>query len=223
MSIKMELVPDGLIVEYPDSCGSTVHKIVDLDDFALTLAKQVKVDTGLLPHGTRFYRKSGKVEYLVLEVPFHIRDFFTKDDHSYIVPMPPTLHILRLDLSEGDVRTLSKSMCFSIKEPVTSLNSLLYTFPYGNVSGSGDVCWGGVRVPSFASLSQFQVVPELLFSSKFNGDLDFGTFQSFTTPAPESKIITRGSQLAVHLHKVPQFPRHILTQSLTLAQAIGRM
>lgn len=217
----MELLDEGVKVSYNDSSGATITKIVDPDDLAIALAKQSRMDTGLLPRNTRYYVKSEQYEIIVLEVPAHLRDIYFTGGNRYRVTMPPTVHILNIrnNNSTGTSKSLVSSSLFVTKVPIVDHSTQLFKFPFGNVYASGNVCWGSIKKPTYGNLAMFSAIPELLFSSTFNGDLGGNTFTPFEDEQ-NGITISGASGLITYLNGKPDFPYDILIPHMRFGEAL---
>ena len=45
-----------------------------------------------------------------------------------------------------------------------------FTYPLGNVSDSGDVCWGSNQLPDIKKLQDVEIIPSLFFDAPTNSD-----------------------------------------------------
>lgn len=221
MSLTMELLDDAIKVTYEDESGAINSKLVDPGDLSAALAQQTRVETGLLPRNTRMYTRSEGSETVAIEFPAHIRTVFFQGQ-PFKIPIPDTLHILHIVSRDNfTTRELSGSSLFALKVPLVSMDTPVFRFPFGNVYYGGDVCWGSVRRPVYRNLYLFSAVPELFFSSNFNGDLDTGNFVPFDDTDNNLPVV-RGSHLMRYLNGKEEFPVDVLIPSGSLKDVLRR-
>lgn len=228
MAIQLETCEHGIIVRVRDSAGTIRSKIVDPEDVANVLAKRSKMDTGLLPRNTRYYARQEKQRHvIVLEVPEHIRriDYAGVAGH-FDVPIPYTCFfiVFNADQSGGGGLTYSiTGTCLYVTQgPILDNDTVLYTFPYGNVFHGGSVCWGSVPPPVITSLTDLAVVPELILGSRFNSDLSAGTFTAFDDPDVPGIRVDRSEHLLRYLNGKTSFKYDILLRAGTFGEILRR-
>ena len=68
---------------------------------------------------------------------------------------------------------LTGERLFALAEPLTHMSTNVYDFPFCNVYNSHRVCWGGnENVHEERQFAEFLEIPDIFWSSGFNGDLD---------------------------------------------------
>lgn len=209
MTIQLELKDYGIIVKQTDPSGIVRSKIVDAHDVARALADKVRIDTGILPRNTRFFSRTTRGFDVFVELPEHTRRIeYSHITEEFIVPMPYTCFIMRCTEDDNEIR-ISEVFLFVLHGPILSTSTMLYRFPFGNVFSGGSVCMGSVPYPTVEATADLSVIPELILSSKFNGDLSIGNFTTFVDPDSNLDIF-RSEHLAQYLKGKKAFPYDIL-------------
>ena len=66
---------------------------------------------------------------------------------------------------------LTETRLLCSETPVMDMNSPVTAWPFGNVYTKGRICWGGVNLYQAVVPATFHTLPQLFFTSIFNGDL----------------------------------------------------
>lgn len=221
MSTTIELLDEGVLINYVDASGASIGKLVDPEDFGLALARQTRLDTGLLPPNTRYYSRTDSREILVFELPPVIKTLTFTPAQQFQVPLPRLVFILDIAVN-STVKSLVNTFVFSLKLPLLEPATMLYRFPFGNVYGDGHICWGSVRIPPYKSLISFSAVSELMLSSVFNGDLDRDRYHAFTDEENNISVST-GARLMRYLNGKNDFPVDILVEENSFEELLRRV
>ena len=191
-------------------------KTVALVDLLMALSRDMEITTGILPHGTRFYRGT-KQEYSIgIQVQGKVRtaEFRLPEVGSttMTVPFPELLFIFSI----SDKR-VTETKLFSCIPPIGRPHDRLYMFPYGNVyDKTGRVCWGSIVLPEIAEPVMLDGVVARFFTSVFSGHLISGTS---TFHPPEGVVNLR--TLLGHMVGKEYFPDKVLKASeLTIGAAM---
>jgi len=198
--------------------GTSKRKTVATEDLVASIAGTMKMSTGLLPFGTKFYTGS-KSEYRIgIEIPGIVRhtSFSLPNIGKFEkrIPFPSTLFLFHV---QGD--RIQQSKLYSCKPPVATDYTQLYWFPLGNVFNSGQICWGSVkhRDIKISSPMMLDSVVNRFFSSVFSGHLVHGT-QAFNPPTNE---VVSLHTLADYLEDKKSFPTTALRSAgVTLRKAL---
>lgn len=222
MSLQFEIKDYGIIVKKTDATGIVQSKIVDPEDVARALANKVKMDTGILPRNTRLFSRHSGGCMLVIELPEHIR----RIEHSLLntafdIPMPYTCFIINCSESENEITTFNVKL-FALHGPIVDSNTIVYRFPFGNVYHPGNVCMGSVSYPIVNRLAELSIIPEIILSSKFNGDLSSDAFTAFDDPSNKDIRIFRCEHLLNYLNGSKSFPYQILIPSGNIGNHINK-
>lgn len=103
------------------------------------------------------------------------RAFFEKaaigDIITATIPVPRMLHFILVGTAPNGFFK-RKSFIFALRNPLTSVNDVLFQFPLGNLYPTGEVCWGDEVYSATPSLIGFSGLTNRYFNSIFNNDLD---------------------------------------------------
>lgn len=189
------------------SNGMSKRKTVATEDLVASIAGTMKMSTGLLPFGTKFYTGSRSEYRIGIEIPGIVRhaSFSLPNIGKFEkrIPFPATLFLFHI---QGD--RIEQSKLYACRPPVARDYDQLYWFPLGNVFDSGKICWGSVkhREMKIASPMMLDSVVNRFFSSVFSGHLVHGT-QAFNPP---NSSIVNLETLANHLEGHASFPTGVL-------------
>lgn len=186
--------------------GQKRVKRVSTEDLVSALAGTMKIDTGLLPAGTRFYAGS-KGEYRIgIGVPGMVRtaSFSLPNVGKFEkrIPFPHTLFSFRVS-----ARKVSESQMYAFVPPLGNSYQRLHRFPLGNVFDNGQICWGSVKLHEMDIREPVVLdsVVNRFFSSVFSGHLVHGV-AGFHPP----EGVTNLQELIDHLEGMTSFPKEIL-------------
>lgn len=189
----------------------TVRKRVAAEELVAALAGTLKIDTGLLPAGARFFSGSRSDYRVGIEVPGIVRSaVFSLQSVGRLekrIPFPSTFfqfHVVDKSVRETDV--------YACVPPLGGASQRLYRFPLGNVDADGRVCWGGASPSSLEIRAPFVLdsVVNRFFSSVFSGHYIQGV-SAFHPPEGVVNLAT----LLDHLEGLSSFPSEILRVSDT--------
>ena len=112
--------------------------------------------------------------YIYLYIPEGIRRI-TYEQTVYEIPLPNmimSLHVKNERIAETDIFCVSKDMTYEkAKKAVYADQQMKYfTYPLGNVSDSGRVCWGSNQLPDIKKLHDVEIIPSLFFDAPTNSD-----------------------------------------------------
>lgn len=198
--------------------GTSKRKTVATEDLVASIAGTMKMSTGLLPFGTKFYTGS-KTEYRIgIEIPGIIRhtSFSLPNIGRFEkrIPFPSTLFLFHIQNDR-----IEQSKLYACRPPLARDYDTLYWFPLGNVFTSGQICWGSVKYRDMKITSPMVLdsVVNRFFSSVFSGHLVHGT-QAFHPP---NDGITSLKTLVDHLEGQTAFPTNALKSAgVTLRKAL---
>ena len=108
---------------------------------------------------------------------------------------------------------------FGLKGPITTLDTMMYTWPGSNVFGDHHCCIGDIRVPKIKSVEQTGGLPFIFYNGVSNRDLQDKRFAEFTTE--DKKRIKRPFDLYDYLQgkdgaPPKPFPYDIMINAKTL-------
>lgn len=202
---------DVVSIELLYGDGECVQKSILFDDFRQVINEATDVSdqihVGKLPHG--FYDASldvhgRKTFTVVVVVPSGMRtvSYFTT---VYDIPYPAT--VFRFEVVNG---RLNGSNAFFVKYDTPIDGDVLYQYCFGNVSSnSGNICWGGNRLPALASMKDVDQLVALFFGSPCNDD--YYSYSRFSSEAPEYCKTQRA--LYEHLKGCETFPLELLAET----------
>ncbi len=127
-----------------DEDGCKISKRLSLSEYIQVLSEQSDVWTEIpkVPKGTVKLNWRDKENYrIAVFIPKDVRPtIFLKRGEPLMIPYPNL--IFYFEMKNG---TVSKSLCFAVKDSFESITDTtkLYNYPFGNVSTSGSICWGG--------------------------------------------------------------------------------
>lgn len=119
---------------------------------------------------------------------------------TYVVPYPNLVFNARVSASGGVSCDI-----FAVKEEMLTDETVLYQFPYSNVSNLGQVCFGGNRLKFSEPRSlkeDCEMMVDTFFSAPYNGDYYTKKYTAWLE-ADMKKLLERLSQCE-------QFPTEIL-------------
>lgn len=216
----------AIIIEIKDKSDVTVKmkngsvvstKSVTLADLLMALSRDMEITTGILPHGTRFYRGTVQAYDIGIQVATKVRtaEFRLPEvgSKTMTVPFPEMLFIF----SVRNKRIVDTKV-FSCIPPIGRPHDRLYMFPYGNVyDKTGRVCWGSVVLPDVAEPVMLDGIVARFFTSVFSGHLMSGTS---TFHPPDGVVNLR--TLLEHMSGQEHFPDKVLKASeLTIGAAMA--
>ena len=208
--------------------GIKVQKNVTLNNLRTALMENFQFATGWLPAGTRHYGKRNDIESIIIESPPTVREvqYSSRDGiESFVIPVPWTLW--KFSLMPRDNKVLFRSAnVWAMKRPITpgSENQhSMYTLPFSNVGGSGDICWGSGSetskvIETITSINKVGRMIEVFWSAPFNSDLDGDKYVSFQSDT--GIRINHCYGLLQHLNNKTTFPYEILTGERSLSNIL---
>lgn len=112
--------------------------------------------------------------HIYLYIPEGIRRI-TYEQTVYEIPLPNMIMLLSVTdekVTETEVFCILKDMTYEkVKKAICTDQSMKYfTYPLGNVSDSGDVCWGSNQLPDIKKLQDVEIIPSLFFDAPTNSD-----------------------------------------------------
>lgn len=208
------LLPDG---------GKQI-KMIDPDEFTTAMARQSRIETGLLPANTRYYASNGQLTSIVLEAKPQIRKLSVHHD-IISVPIPATLMMITVNNLPNGLKDVSGTYLYSYSDIMLAETTRLKYFPYGNVYTDGRICWGSIHIPrTVKELYQLSGLLDLFLGTEFNGDLS-GNIVPFDVLKDGGKLhITNGIGVARYLADsgATIFDNKILSDSsLTFAKLVN--
>lgn len=199
MSVKMHLVKNGITEVKKISYQEFQNMILDA-----TVEKKVKGEwhVGKTPHyyyDCILMDEEKKQFSVLLYIPGQKRPLrFTKGKKNYFVPYPDLL--MKIDAEKGKMHGLK---CFAVKGASITPRTILYRFPFSNVSrDTGYVCMGGNSNITVECMKDADNVTELFFSSQYNGDYYTNSSSTYANVDME--------ELLLQLEKKEVFPDEIL-------------
>lgn len=218
----LEISKDGIELCEHYSDGSSILKNIGVNDFRTRISKTSSLDSGLLPPGTRYYKKSNRRELVVMESPEAIFDVTFQDNEDeeeehFRIPVPRSLWMIYLEEKNGK-KTYAEGFLFALREPLLSGNTMLYRFPFSNVLDW--ICWGDNKLPEWNSLIGLYSLPSIFYSGKFNHDLDGDKYKPLIVDYEE----IRGSTLSLfrYLNGEKSFPYSCLKEDATFNNVLER-
>ena len=175
MAIDAKIMLEGVQLNWKE--GDTIKsKTVSIADFARTLLQEVGLTVGPLPlsptsRGVRYIKQSDALYMYIEDPPRSIPTRFRQDNLNIITPR--CLWELKIVGASTQSGRLGGERLFALAEPLTHMSTNVYKFPFCNVYNSDRVCWGqNETVHDERQFSEFLEIPDIYWSSGFNGDLD---------------------------------------------------
>jgi hypothetical protein len=112
-----------------------------------------------------------------------------------------------------------KSSALALQEPISSEQTKLYNFPFGNTYSGGAICWGSVEKPYVRKPLDLLSYIGSFMNSTYNGDL----FHSFSFNYSYDPSLVCGDLLSLlkFLDGKEIFPKELLTTAnLTLEKVL---
>lgn len=174
-----------VLCECTDRYGAEIRKKITVEDFVKIIQSNGEDIAGLYdetlycnpPKGCRnlkgidgLYlgkRENSKTFSAVFFIPGH-KNVLNYHGKNYTIPYPPLIfyfEVVRGILSETLVYA---TKCVSMDD--LDSDTQLYRFPFGNVSESGEVCWGSVEFPILNRYEDLRPVIYQYFGSEVNDD-----------------------------------------------------
>ncbi|MCR5837056.1 MAG: prokaryotic E2 ligase family D protein [Lachnospiraceae bacterium] len=149
-------------------------KIVDYNTLAKFINKISKTETKIgysIPNNcVSLINENDNVEVTVYKEAC-ILPVVMYDGSAYLVPYPKLIFNISINLED---RVMNSCKCFAIKDSADpyDLDEELYLFPYSNVGGNGDVCFGSNATNDLQGSIREIVgyLLDLFYSAPYNGD-----------------------------------------------------
>ena len=175
MAIEAKIMLEGVQLNWQEG-NTTKSKTVSIADFARTLLQEVGLTVGPLPlsptsRGVRYIKQSDALYMYIEDPPRSIPTRFRRDQLNIITAR--CLWELKIVGASTQSGRLGGERLFALAEPLTHMSTNVYKFPFCNVYNSDRVCWGqNETVHDERQFSEFLEIPDIYWSSGFNGDLD---------------------------------------------------
>lgn len=124
------------------------------------------VRTPVLPRGALHYVELSKSRrFVFIEVPPQCRKAFYHEAVIEDVPFPRL--VFGFELHEREKKWAIAHVYLAALEDqiIPTEESMVFFYPYTNVQGNFQVCWGGQQLPQIERFSQLSTFPELFFNS----------------------------------------------------------
>lgn len=124
------------------------------------------VRTPVLPRGALHYVELSKSRrFVFIEVPPQCRKAFYHEAVIEDVPFPRL--VFGFELHEREKKWAIAHVYLAALEGqiIPTEESMVFFYPYTNVQGNFQVCWGGQQLPQIERFSQLSTFPELFFNS----------------------------------------------------------
>jgi len=176
MSIEAKIGLEGVHLTWEED-GVYRSKTVSIADFARTLLERVGLTIGPMPLGPNArgvrYIKQGDGTYIFLEDPprpLPVR----YGGEEYNITTVRSLWIMKMINCTTQAGKAQEIKVFALAEPLRRMSTTVYDFPFCNVySQTGGICWGGGNpVREDRQFSELLEIPDLFWSSGFNGHLE---------------------------------------------------
>lgn len=176
MTIEAKIGLEGVQLSWEED-NVVKNKTVSIADFARTLLEKVGMVVGPLPLGPNArgvrYVKQGDGTYIYIEDPprpLPVR-FGGEEYHITTVRSLWCIQMVNCTTQSGKPQEIK---LFALAEPLKRMSVTVYDFPFCNVySETGNICWGSDNpVREDRNFAELLEVPDLFWSSGFNGHLD---------------------------------------------------
>ena len=190
--------------------GVIQEKYVDIKELLKALSKSTVSDDlmhriGKLPqyyYDGAISREGGTLNGKVVMVVPKGKRQAVYENTRYNIPFPTLLFYF--EITDGRIK---KTLVYALKGKRHRENSVLYNYPFGNVSlYAHTVCWGHNTLPKISDLQTLDVICSLFYDSPSNND--------YYTPEKSTKwdySNLRG--VYEKLQDFDEFPEEILVQS----------
>lgn len=172
--VTIEITKTGARIESISINGSKNIKTVSVADLASVFAKNAVLDSGILPtsDGIVYYGHHSDKEIVVYTKPPMVRTLSFRTE-QFRVPVPRTYFFVSLspNLQTGTKKIMATYM-FAANGVLRNKTDQLRKFPFCNVYGAGNICWGGNTLSPISDLYGVEYYFDLFWSSPFNGDLE---------------------------------------------------
>lgn len=102
---------------------------------------------------------------VIVSVPAKVAPF-QYFDSVYLIPFPRLVFYFTYE--NGAMR---QTCCFAAKDDVLSKDTELFHYPFSNVHGDGEICFGRNQVPKCKTLSDVDDVVRMFYTAPSNNDL----------------------------------------------------
>jgi len=158
---------DGIFLESEEN-GTLNRKHISSADLPSLFSAPRVTSVGFVP-SMMHYSYKGDVKTIAIATAPEVRQILVRERsergspyEKRMVPVPALLWVFRINkerMSSSFLRVMLKN------------SDSLYRFPFGNTHDNGEICWGNVPLPAITSPRDASRLPEIFFSSGFNGDL----------------------------------------------------
>ena len=173
-AVFKEQEPNAVTVTTENSAGKGSQRVITPQQFIDILLNATDEEKALprigrIPEG--FYdgytdSRRG-VHEAIMYIPAGVRPLlFIGSDEPLIVPFPVLVFYFRTKMGKVTV-----SKVFAAKDEKLTENTVLYSYPFGNVHDDGRICWGGNVLPDIKQLTDFEKLVEMFLGSETNNDL----------------------------------------------------
>ncbi len=153
--------------------GKKKERIVTIQSLLKAMSNSVvkkrsRIKIGKVPFGyydAEVGEDEGKLCADVITVLPKSRQIMKYENTSYDVCIPSL--VFRFTIGKEKVWT---TKVYAIKDEIPSDKSMLYRYPFGNVSMEGTVCWGSNVLPDICELKNLETVMMLFIQSPGNAD-----------------------------------------------------
>jgi len=207
--------------------GMHRQKDVSVEDLVSHLAQNHQFSTGLLPQGTRVYRGTRNDYTIAVELPAKVRpirytrynDRDRRTTDTAQIPFPVCLFVFSVRSN-----TIRRTNMFCARNPIQRLEDRLCFFPFGNVYGDGNICWGSAHLPNISTPMELVGVINIFLDSNYNGDLFERSHYRQPSRLEEGEPEPADFwSLVRYLNGKPEFPAEMLrSNDRTFQSAIGR-
>jgi hypothetical protein len=224
-----KFLPHGVeVTETSTRTGVKSTKLVDYNSFFEAVNKNIILQTGLIPPGTRYFsRYHGEVIALMEEAPrieemtFHDRRGDDKGNITARIPVPGILIGVRLNEGHGIV----KANVWALKTAIKTIDDPIYHCPLGNTymgRENQNFCWGTTTEmwKQIKEPHQLRSLMNIFYTSTFNSDLS--PCYKTTADIESGKLETIGD-LWRFIKNKEEFPTKLLMEAGTFQSAIKSM
>lgn len=230
---SIDIFPDSIMMTEHGKDGMGRTWPVSPEGLAQAVAKDFKLDTGLMPtlHGVVRYVRHNSTTILYYQVPEHKRSIVFRDDngHSTTYPnckMPWSLFVLILRADRNGTHVMQDNgWVYAAKGPILTPTDNVYRYPYTNVENNGHICHGSHDMPrAWKNIAGASGFAEQFFSSNFNHHLDHGNYQPFEANLGGHKVrIDRVHSLFKFTNESDVFPYSQLINPQPIMQIQQRL
>lgn len=122
--------------------------------------------------------KFAEIDPLTAEIYLFIPEKIRRvmyEETLYEVPFPNMImkiSVVNKKITQTSLLCVSKDFTYEEAKKAVCLNQEItyFVFPFGNVSDTGDVCWGTNRLPDISSIHDVEIIPSMFVDAPTNSD-----------------------------------------------------